>query len=125
MNIQELATIAQNKLPIKIFILNNSCLGMVRQWQELFFNEHYAQTIFTYNPNFISLAEAYGIKALSIAKPEEAKSIIDQALNTEGPVLIECIVDQSENVFPIIPPGGGPHEMLGRWQGETHISRIG
>ncbi|PKM90251.1 MAG: acetolactate synthase, large subunit, biosynthetic type [Firmicutes bacterium HGW-Firmicutes-12] len=125
MNIQELATIAQNNLPIKIFVLNNSCLGMVRQWQELFFKEHYAQTIFTYNPDFIRLAEAYGITALRISEPEEAKGIIVQALNTEGPVLIECIVDQSENVFPIIPPGGGPHEMLGRWQGETHISRIG
>jgi len=125
MNIQELATVAYNKLPVKIFILNNSCLGMVRQWQELFYNEHYSQTIFTFNPDFIRLAEAYGIKGLKITKPEEASGVIQQALSTPGPVLIDCIVDQSENVFPIVPPGGGPHEMLGRWQGETHISRIG
>lgn len=125
MNIQELATVAHNKLPVKIFILNNSCLGMVRQWQELFYNEHYSQTIFAFNPDFISLAGAYGIKAMKITKPEEVSGVIQKALSTPGPVLIDCIVDQSENVFPIVPPGGGPHEMLGRWQGETHISRIG
>lgn len=125
MNIQELATVACNRLPVKIFILNNSCLGMVRQWQELFYKEHYSQTIFSYNPDFVSLAGAYGIKAMQITKPEEAKEIIKLALGTPGPVLIDCIVDQSENVLPIIPPGGGPRDMLGRWQGETHISRIG
>lgn len=125
MNIQELATVACNKLPVKIFILNNSCLGMVRQWQELFYKEHYSQTIFSYNPDFVSLAGAYGITALQITKPEEATEIIKQALSTPGPVLIDCIVDPSENVLPIIPPGGGPQDMLGRWQGETHISRIG
>jgi acetolactate synthase-1/2/3 large subunit len=125
MNIQELATAAQHNLPVKIFILNNSCLGMVRQWQELFYNEHYAQTIFHYNPDFIKVAEAYGIKGFRISEAWAAPKLIEQALRTKGPVLIDCVVDQAENVFPIIPPGGGPHEMLGRWEGATHISRIG
>ncbi len=125
MNIQELATVAQHDLPIKIFILNNSCLGMVRQWQELFYNEHYSQTIFAYNPDFVKIAEAYGIKSFKITKPEESKKIIKKVLDYKGPVLVDCVVDQSENVLPIIPPGGGPDQMLGRWQGEAHISRIG
>lgn len=125
MNIQELATVAQNRLPIKIFILNNSCLGMVRQWQELFFEEHYAHTIFSFNPDFLALAGAYGLTAFRITKPEEVTEIVAQALRAPGPVLVDCLVDQAENVFPMIPPGGGPHEMLGRWNGETHISRIG
>ncbi|MCR4441539.1 MAG: biosynthetic-type acetolactate synthase large subunit [Peptococcaceae bacterium] len=125
MNIQELATLAQHQLPVKIFIMNNSCLGMVRQWQELFFGKRYAHTIFTSNPDFVGLAGAYGIKALRISRPEEIKGAVIQAVRTPGPVLVECAVDQEENVFPIIPPGGSPHEMLGRWQGETHVSRIG
>lgn len=125
MNIQELATLAQNQLPVKVFILNNSCLGMVRQWQELFYHEHYAQTIFECNPDFVKVAEAYGIKGIRISEAWAAPKLIEQALKIKGPVLIDCVVDQAENVYPIIPPGGGPHEMLGRWEGATHISRIG
>jgi len=125
MNVQELATLSQHNLPVKIFIMNNSCLGMVRQWQELFYDKHYAQTIFNYNPDFVSLAGAYGIKAFKITQPNEVTPAIAQALRIPGPVLVDCVVDQEENVLPIIPPGGKPNEMLGRWRGETHISRIG
>lgn len=125
MNIQELATLAQHRLPVKIFVLNNSCLGMVRQWQELFYQEHYSQTIFAYNPDFAALAMAYGLTALKVTRPEEVAQVVKKALSIPGPVLVDCIVDQSENVFPIIPPGGGLDEMLGRWRGEAHISSVG
>ena len=125
MTAQELAVIAQYQLPVKVFMLNNSCLGMVRQWQELFFNGHYAQSVFTSGPDYLKLAEAYGVKAWQISKPEEAKALVSKALQHPGPVVVECIVDPEENVLPMVPPGGKPNEMLGRWHGETHISRLG
>jgi len=124
MTVQELAVIAQYRLPLKIFMINNSCLGMVRQWQELFFKKHYAQSVFTEGPDFLKLVDAYGIKALQISKPEDTKTIVDEALRHPGPVVVECLVDAEENVLPIIPPGGQPSEMLGRWHGEAHISSI-
>lgn len=125
MTVQELAVIAQYQLPVKVFMLNNSCLGMVRQWQELFFNGHYAYSLFTDGPDFVKLAEAYGIKAWRISKPEETKTIVRKALQHPGPVVVECLVDGAENVLPMVPPGGKPSEMLGRWHGEAHISRLG
>ena len=125
MNIQELATLSQHKLPVKVFVMNNSCLGMVRQWQELFYNKHYSQTILNYNPDFVKLAEAYGIKALRIQEPADVPSVVAEALRIPGPVVVDCVIDPEENVLPIIPPGGKPNEMLGRWRGEAHISRIG
>lgn len=124
MCIQELATISQHKLPVKMFVMDNCCLGMVRQWQELFFKEHYAHTLFDSNPDFMKLAEAYGIKGVKIERPEEVSAAIAKVINTPGPVLVYCIIDPRENVLPIIPPGGKPNEMLGRWKGETHISRF-
>lgn len=124
MTSQEFATISEHKLNIKVFILDNACLGMVRQWQELFYKEHYAHSIFKCNPDFVLLAQAYGVKALRINNPGEAEGKIKEALEYNGPVVIHCNVDPGENVLPIVPPGGKPHEMLGRWHGETHISRI-
>lgn len=124
MTVQELAVMAQYQLPVKVFILNNSCLGMVRQWQELFFKGHYAHSLFTSGPNFVKLAEAYGVKGLQIAKSEDLKVVVQEAFSYPGPVVVECIVDQKENVLPIIPPGGKPNEMLGRWHGEAHVSRL-
>ena len=125
MTVQELAVMAQYQLPVKVFLMNNSCLGMVRQWQELFYKGHYAQSVFTEGPDFVKLVEAYGIKAWQIRKPEETKTMVSEALQHPGPVVVECLLDPQENVLPIIPPGGKPSEMLGRWHGEAHISRIG
>lgn len=125
MNIQELATLGEHQLPVKIFILDNSCLGMVRQWQELFYNKHYAHSILTFNPDFLKLAQAYGIKALKITEPGQVSSVVADALQTPGPVLVACQIDREENVYPMIPPGGQPNEMIGRWNGETNIGRIG
>lgn len=124
MTLQELAVIAQYRLPVKVFMINNSCLGMVRQWQELFYKGHYAQSVFNDGPDFLKLVDAYGIKAMQIKKPEETKDLVCEALKHPGPVVVECLVDPGENVLPIIPPGGKPSEMLGRWHGEAHISRI-
>ncbi len=124
MNIQELATIANHQLPLKVFILNNSCLGMVRQWQELFFKGHYASTLFDSNPDFVRLANAYGIKALRAGETDDISEIVAEAFRLPGPVIVDCAVCQGENVLPIIPPGGKLNEMLGRWKGEAHISRI-
>lgn len=124
MTVQELAVMAQYQLPVKAFIINNSCLGMVRQWQELFFKEHYAHSLFSCGPDFVKLAEAYGVKGLRLAQPAELAGTIREALQHSGPVVVDCLVDQGENVLPIIPPGGQPNEMLGRWRGEAHVSRI-
>jgi acetolactate synthase-1/2/3 large subunit len=125
MTVQELAVIAQYQLPVKVFIINNSCLGMVRQWQEIFFKGHYAHSLFTEGPDFIKLVEAYGITAFQLTRPEDTTIVVHEALTHPGPVVVNCIVDQGENVLPMIPPGGKPDEMLGRWRGETHISRFG
>lgn len=124
MNLQELAVIAKYQLSVKIFLMNNSCLGMVRQWQELFFDKHYAHTLLDSGPDFMKIADAYGIKGLRLTKTEDVQDIVKETFETKGPVLVECVIDPEENVFPIVPPGGQPHEMLGRWQGEKHISSI-
>jgi len=112
MNIQELATIAENQIPLKLAILNNGALGMVRQWQELFFNKRYSQTIFKGHPDFMKLVDAYGIKGFRATSQEEAKDIIQKALAHEGPCVMEFVVEQSENVLPFIPPGAPVEKMI-------------
>ncbi len=112
MNIQELATIAENDIPLKLAILNNGALGMVRQWQEMFFNKRYSQTIFKGHPDFLKLADAYGIKAFRATTPEEAESVLEQALAYDGPCVMEFVVEQSENVFPFIPAGAPVENMM-------------
>ncbi len=112
MNIQELATIAQNKLPIKIFIMNNGFLGMVRQWQELFWKKRYSHTQIT-SPNYVKVAEAYGIPALKVASPSEVDGAIKKALaHKDGPILVEFVVVPEENVFPMIPAGQTVNEIM-------------
>ncbi len=112
MNIQELATIAQNKLPIKIFIINNGFLGMVRQWQELFWRKRYSHTRMV-SPDFVKLADAYGIKALRASTPEQAEAAIRTALaHKDGPILVEFVVANEENVYPMIPAGQTVNEII-------------
>ena len=113
MNIQELATVVQEKLPVKVFILNNHCLGMVRQWQELFYDQRYSHTSLHCSPDFVKLAEAYGVKGMRITKPEEMRQILQSALDHPGPVVVDCWVKVDENVFPMVPAGKGLSEMLG------------
>src|SRR5690554_839490 len=112
MNLQELATIKNYNLPVKIVILNNSSLGMVRQWQELFFNKKYASTILQ-NPDFAKLAEAFGIYGLVVDKKDNVKSSLMKAFEYDGPVVLDVRVDQNENVYPMVPAGAGINEMIG------------
>ncbi len=112
MNIQELATIAEHRIPLKLAILNNGALGMVRQWQEMFYQKRYSQTIFNHHPDFIKLSEAYGIKAFRATTQEEALNVIEEALRYDGPCVMEFVVEQAENVFPFIPPGAPVENMM-------------
>jgi len=114
MNIQELATAVINKLPIKIIILNNSCLGMVRQWQELFYKKRYSHTCFTGAcPDFVKLAQAYGAVGIRVTKKDEVKSAIDKALNTDNVVVMDFHIEKEENVFPMVPAGEAINRMIG------------
>ncbi|HAV10314.1 MAG TPA: biosynthetic-type acetolactate synthase large subunit [Dehalococcoidia bacterium] len=111
MTIQELATIVQENLPIKIAILNNGYLGMVRQWQELFYQKRYVHTQLA-SPDFVKIAEAYGIPAVRAEKKIDVIPAIQQAMDYEGPFLIDFVVEPEENVFPIVPPGAALVEFL-------------
>jgi acetolactate synthase I/II/III large subunit len=114
MNIQELATAVGYKLPVKVAILNNGYLGMVRQWQELFFNRRYSSTDLAYNnPDFVKVAEAYGAKGIRVTQKEEVVGAIKEALATKGPVFIDFRIDREENVFPMVPAGEAIDRMIG------------
>jgi len=112
MNSQELATLVQYQLPVKIAILNNNYLGMVRQWQQMFFEKRYSQTVMELPIDFIKLADAYGATGLQAKKVEDVEKVIQQALDTPGPVLMEFKVAREENVLPMVPAGKGIHEMV-------------
>lgn len=110
---QELAVIKELNLPIKIIILNNVALGMVRQWQELFFDERYSHSRNPVQPSFAKLAEAYDIKGYTIDSVEEADRVLSEVLNNREPVLIDFRIDPGENVYPMVAPGKGLNEMVG------------
>lgn len=112
MNIQELATVFEQRLPIKLIILNNSYLGMVRQWQEIFHERRYSSTPMTITPDFVKLAEAFGILGIRVTEKEEVESAIKKALQHDGPVVMDMIVEKEENVFPFVPAGAALDEML-------------
>jgi acetolactate synthase-1/2/3 large subunit len=112
MNSQELATLVQYRLPVKIAILNNNFLGMVRQWQQLFFDKRYSQTCMELPIDFTKLAEAYGATGLRATKPEEVEEVIKKAFATPGPVIMEFKVSREENVMPMVPAGAGLNEMV-------------
>jgi acetolactate synthase-1/2/3 large subunit len=112
MNSQEMATIAQHRLPIKIFVINNGFLGMVRQWQELFWRRRYSQVELS-NPDFVKLAEAYGCRGMRATKGDEVEGVIRKALEyNDGPVLVEFVVAREDNVYPMIPANATVNEML-------------
>lgn len=114
MNIQELVTAVHHRIPVKIFLINNSFLGMVRQWQELFHKEKYSFTdLESSNPDFVKVAEAFGCKALRAETPDQAKAAIAEALAwNDGPILVDCRVVRRDMVFPMVPAGGSVSEML-------------
>ncbi len=111
MTLQELGTIAESKIPLKIIILNNSYLGMVRQWQQLFFKKRYSSTPIS-SPNYEKIAEAYGISAKRITQLAEVSGALDEMYATPGPYLLEVVVEQEDNVFPMIPPGASVSDIL-------------
>jgi len=112
MNIQEMATAVQCCLPIKVVILNNGYLGMVRQWQELFYDRRYACTALEHSPDFVKLAEAFGAVGLRATKPEEVESVLSEGLSTTQPVIMDFIVEKEEGVYPMVPAGAPITEML-------------
>jgi acetolactate synthase-1/2/3 large subunit len=130
MNIQEMATAVIKNIGVKIIILNNGFLGMVRQWQELFYDKRYAATCLRtgalnpdkvkkskrcreYTPDFVKLAEAYGATGIRVSKNDDVKNAIKKALEIDGPVIIDCIIDSEENVFPMVPAGASLSQMMG------------
>jgi acetolactate synthase-1/2/3 large subunit len=112
MNIQELATAQQYKCPVKIAILNNNYLGMVRQWQELFYDKQYSATVLDVAPDFVKLAEAYGAVGLRATKPSEVESVIKEALATKNTVIMDFVISREEGVYPMVPAGKATTEML-------------
>lgn len=112
MNMQELATMVQHRLPVKIVILNNNFLGMVRQWQELFFDKRYSQTCLELPMDFAKIAEAYGAKGLSASKPSEVEQVIKEGFAHNGPVIMEFKIAREEKVLPMVPAGASLNEMV-------------
>ncbi|MFC1867758.1 biosynthetic-type acetolactate synthase large subunit [Thermodesulfobacteriota bacterium] len=112
MNIQEMATAVQFCLPVKIAILNNRYLGMVRQWQELFYDRRYACTEMDHAPDFVKLAEAYGAIGLRATKPEEVETVLKEGLAAKKPVIMDFMVEREEGVYPMVPAGADITEML-------------
>jgi len=113
MNIQELATAVGNKLPVNVAILNNGFLGMVRQWQELFYDKRYAHTTLDHNPDFVKVAEAYGAKGIRVTEKDKVREAIEEAIKSPECVFLDFHVDPEENVFPMVPAGEAVDQMRG------------
>ncbi|WPA92026.1 acetolactate synthase 2 catalytic subunit [Providencia zhijiangensis] len=112
MNVQELGTIKRKQLPVKILLLDNQRLGMVRQWQELFFEQRYSETILTDNPDFVALANAFGIQGRRITCKSEVDAALDELLASEGAFLLQVSINELENVWPLVPPGASNEKMM-------------
>ncbi len=112
MNIQEMATAVHNCLPVKIVILNNGFLGMVRQWQELFYGRRYCGTVLEGNPDFVKLAEAYGALGIRVTRKKDVRAALQQAIAHPGPVIVDVAVEPEENVYPMVPAGAGIKQMI-------------
>ncbi|MDZ5783741.1 acetolactate synthase large subunit [Marinococcus luteus] len=113
MTMQELSILQELNLPVKVLLVNNASLGMVRQWQQLFYEERYSNSLFPIQPDFVKMAEAYDIKGYKITDENEVAGVLEEAFNYNGPVLIDCRVHEEENVYPMIAPGQGHHQMEG------------
>jgi acetolactate synthase-1/2/3 large subunit len=112
MNIQEMSTAVQYRLPVKIFILNNQYMGMVRQWQEMFYSSRYSESYMDSLPDFVKLAESFGMRGIRVKDPAKLDEAIKETLAHPGPVLLDCWVDPNENVYPMIPAGAAHHELV-------------
>ena len=112
MTIMELATAAENDLPVKYAILNNNHLGMITQWQGFFYNQDYQAETYSGNPDFVKLAEAYGIKGIRVTKQDELESAINEANNHSGPVVVDFVIEKVDDVYPMIPAGQSIEELI-------------
>jgi acetolactate synthase-1/2/3 large subunit len=124
MTLQELATCVEYELPIKFAIINNSYLGMVRQWQHLYYEDN-LQSVKLFQPDFVKLAEAFGVAGLRVTEKHEVEPAIEKALQHPGPVLIDFQVEQHEDTFPAMPPGAALSETIDtpKFEGDPERSR--
>jgi acetolactate synthase-1/2/3 large subunit len=109
---QELATAVQYDLPIKVLIMNNGYLGMVRQWQEMFYERAYSEVDLSVSPDFVKLAEAYGAFGVRATRPDELSDVLSAGLSHKGVAVMDIVVSKEENVFPIVPAGGNSRDMI-------------
>ena len=112
MNVQELATIRRYDLPIKIVLVDNAALGMVRQWQQLFFGGRYSEVDLSDNPDFVRVAQAFEIPAFRVEHRNDVEAAVERLASAEGPMLAHVRIDPAENVWPLVPPGASNSEML-------------
>jgi acetolactate synthase-1/2/3 large subunit len=112
MNIQELATLKRYGIALKILLLDNSSLGLVRQWQELFYDRNYSEIDLSDNPDFVQVAKAFGIDAFRVERRDQQDAAIARLLAADGPCLAHVVIDPLENVWPLVPPGKSNHEMM-------------
>ena len=112
MTMAELATLAENNIPVKFAIINNGYLGMVRQWQEIFYEKSYVATHYTHNPDFVKLADALGIFGVRVTNKAQVMPAILDAMKYDGPAIVDFMVEQQENVYPMIPAGTTIHDMI-------------
>ena len=105
MTMVELATLVENKIPVKFAIMNNNCLGMVRQWQDFFYDHDHVATLYSGNPDFVKLAESFGMMGSRVTDKTQVRAAIEKAMRHDGPVLVDFIVQQDDNVYPMIPAG--------------------
>jgi len=118
MNIQELATLKRYGIDVKILLFDNSTLGLVRQWQELFFAGNYSEVDLSDNPDSAAVATAFGIQSKSISRPAEVSDAIQWLLNSAGPAMLHVSIDPMKNVWPLVPPGKPNHKMMSSNQGK-------
>ena len=125
MTMQEMSTAVQYRLPIKIFILNNEYMGMVRQWQELLHEKNYSESYTAALPDFVKLAESYGCVGIRAKNPSELDEKIKEMISIDRPVIFDCVVDKAENCFPMIPSGKPHNQMILGPEEEEEISEEG
>jgi acetolactate synthase I/II/III large subunit len=112
MNVQELATVARYRLPVKIVLLDNQALGMVRQWQELFFERRYSEVDLSDNPDFCALALAFGVQTMKVDRAADVEAALQALIAAPGPMLLHVAIDQTANVWPLVPPNRNNTEMM-------------
>ena len=112
MTMQELAVMKEHDLNVKVVVLNNKFLGMVKQWQDLFFDKRYASTSIPVQPDFVKLADCYGIKGYRAETPKDTTQVLAEAFKTKGPAIVEIVVDEEEHVYPMVPAGAANKDMV-------------